>query len=741
MRIVTDLNRKWAFRKGVSVPPAELSHEWTFVNLPHTWNGIDGQDGGADYWRGTACYLRELSREELPQGERYLLDFLAVNASANVYVNGKHLCHHDGGYSDFKVDITDALEDKNLICVLADNSENERVYPQRADFTFYGGLYRGVNLITVPAAHIDTEIDGFPGLHVTPVLHGSVAEVKIDTRIVNGDSSMTIRYTILDADGMVEAETESGETQAVLMLNSVHRWHGKKDPYLYTAQVVLLRDGTELDCISTRFGCREYRIDPEQGFILNGERYPLRGVCRHQDRPDIGNALLPCHHEEDISLILEMGANTIRLAHYQQAQDMYEFCDEYGLVVWAEIPYISAHMREGRENTISQMRELIIQNYNHPSIVVWGLSNEITMMTPTDEDMLENHRLLNDLAHQMDPTRLTVMACVSMCPIDDPIVRIPDVVSYNLYFGWYGGRPEMTGSWLDDFHEQYPMTPIGVSEYGAEALNWHAARPHQGDYSEEYQAYYHEAHILQMFTRPYIWATHVWNMFDFAADGRSEGGENGMNHKGLVTFDRKYRKDAFYAYKAWLSDEPFVHICGRRYVDRVENPSLITVYSNQPEVELFANCVSLGKKTAEDHFFRFEAPNDGITVLTAVAGDCRDEILIRHVCEPNPAYIFNEEGAVLSWQEISETDGFYSLNDTLGDILKSDEGRALLESKVLSRIPERKGPLGDTKESDAMKKLQQSFTVVRLIRLSHAPFTKDELLEINARLNAIPKAG
>ena len=740
MRTIISLNHKWVFRKGVSTPPAALPRDWDFVNLPHTWNGIDGQDGGADFWRGTTCYAKELARADLPQAERYLLDFPAVNASADVYVNGKHLCHHDGGYSDFKVDITDALEEQNLICVLADNSDNDRVYPQRADFTFYGGLYRGANLIAVPASHIDTETDGFPGLHVTPELEGEKASVKIETKLVNADAALTLRYAILDAEGKTVAETEARETEATLTLNPVHRWHGKKDPYLYTAVVTLLKGEEELDAVCARFGCREYSIDPEKGFILNGELYPLRGVCRHQDRPNIGNALLPCHHEEDIALILEVGANTIRLAHYQQAQYLYDLCDEKGLVIWAEIPYISAHMEHGRENTISQMRELITQNYNHASIVVWGLSNEITMMTPTNDDMLENHHILNDMVHRMDPTRPTVMACVSMCSIDDPIVRIPDVISYNLYFGWYGGKPGMTGPWLDEFHAKYPETPIGVSEYGAEALNWHTGRPHQGDYSEEYQAFYHEEHIKQLFSRPYVWATHVWNMFDFAADGRNEGGENGMNHKGLVTFDRKYKKDSFYAYKAWLSDEPFVHICGKRYIDRVENPSRITVYSNQPEVELFANGVSLGKKTAEDHFFRFDAPNDGVTQLTAVAGECRDEACFRHVDEPNPAYIFKEEGAILSWQEINEIDGFYSLNDTLGDIGASEAGKALLDTEVLPRIPERKGPLGDDKESDTMKKIRQSFTVVRLIRLSRAPFTKEELLDINAKLNAIPKA-
>ena len=741
MRTCISLNRKWAFRKDVTAPPAALPHTWDFVNLPHTWNGIDGQDGGGDFWRGTACYARELRREELPAGERFLLEFPAVNASADVFVNGRKLFHHDGGYSCFRVDITDALQPGSLICVLADNSENDRVYPQMADFTFYGGLYRGVNLIGVPAAHLDTETNGDPGLHVRPKLDGSHADVAIRTRVVNGDPSLRLRYTIRDAEGNIAAQTESSEEQACLRIENVHRWHGRRDPYLYTAEAALLRDGEAIDSVSVRFGCREYAIDPERGFLLNGESYPLRGVCRHQDRPDIGNALLPCHHREDVDLICELGANTVRLAHYQHNQVFYDLCDERGLVVWAEIPYISAHMPNGRANTVSQMTELITQNDNHACIVVWGLSNEITMITPTDEDLLENHRILNDLAHRMDPTRPTVMACVSMCSIDDPIVRIPDVISYNLYFGWYGGDTSMNGPWLDEFHRKYPQTPIGISEYGADALNWHSSQPQQGDYSEEYQACYHEDLIRQLYTRPFVWATHVWNMFDFAADGRSEGGENGVNHKGLMTFDRRYRKDAFFAHKAWLSDEPFVHVCGRRYVDRVENPARVTVYSNLPEVELFANGVSLGRKAAEDHFFRFEVPNEGETVLCAVAGECRDEIRIRHVDSPNPAYILQEKGAVLSWQEISKPEGFYSLNDTLGDLSRSSEAWSFIQEAVLSKLPKRKGPIGGKRKTDekGLDEMAKSFTVLRMIRMSHADFERETLLEVNDRLNAMRK--
>lgn len=343
-------------------------------------------------------------------------------------------------------------------------------------------------------------------------------------------------------------------------------------------------------------------------------------MSRHQDCKGVGNALLPKHHREDMDLFCEIGATTIRLAHYQHDQYFYDLGDERGLVVWAEIPYISRHMHGGRENTVSQMRELIVQNYNHPSIAFWSLSNEITMTGESDPDMHENHRILNELCHSMDPTRRTVLAALSMCDIHAPYLQIPDAVAYNHYFGWYGGDTSMNGPWPDDFHAEFPLLPIGLSEYGCEALSWHSSRPMQGDYTEKYQAHYHEELIKQLFTRKSLWATHVWNMFDFCADARIEGGKDGQNHKGLVTFDRKYKKDSFYAYKAWLSDKPFVHICGKRYVDRVEDVTRITVYSNQTEVDLLVNGASLGTQHSDIHFFYFNVPNSGKSVLRAVAG-------------------------------------------------------------------------------------------------------------------------
>ena len=747
MRNIINLNEGWLFEKGVT---AFASPET--VNLPHSWNAVDGQDGGNDYFRGTCLYQKKIAKADLPEADLYYLEIRGANSSADVSVNGKQLAHHDGGYSTWRVNITEALADENEISILVDNAPNETVYPQMADFTFYGGLYRDVNLVCVNNTHFDLDYFGGPGLKVTPVVEGADAKVALEAYVTNPTEGQTLRFTVLDKEGNTVAETETAETTVELSIPNVHLWNGRKDPYLYKAEASIVVDGQAVDTVALRFGCRTFKIDPDNGFILNGEEYPLRGVSRHQDRWGVGNALLPCHHEEDIDLIMEVGATTIRLAHYQHDQYFYDLCDEKGLVIWAEIPYISKHMPTGRENTISQMKELVTQNYHHASIVVWGLSNEISI-GGADEDLLENHRILNDLCHEMDKTRLTTIAAVSMCKMDDPYLLIPDVVSYNHYFGWYGGETSMNGPWFDKFHATHPTIPIGCSEYGCEALNWHTSDPIQGDYTEEYQSYYHEELIKQLFTRKYMWATHVWNMFDFGADARSEGGENGQNHKGLVTMDRKYKKDSFYAYKAWLSDDPFVHLCSKRYIDRVEDVTKVTVYSNQPEVELFANGVSLGKKTAEDHFFKFDVPNAGETKLEAVAGDLRDESIIRKVDTFNEDYRLKEEGAILNWFDITTREGYLCLNDKMSEVLKPLRGKLLfakLAKKMLGGGGKKKGEKGrvkaagfDLKASPEMMSMMGGFTVLRLLTMmggfANVKFTKEELLGLNAKLNKIRK--
>ena len=747
MRNIKVINSNWLFSKEAKSAPATLPADWESLNLPFTWNGKDGQDGGNDYYRGTCYFAKSLKADELPEGEVKYLQFEGVNSSCVVYWNNKEITKHDGGYSTFRVKLDD-IKDENLLVVEVDNSANDRVYPQQADFTFYGGIYRDVSVIAVPENHFDLDYYGAPGIMVTPKIKGADAEIEIKTFFKNDNCK--VRYEII-ADGEVIASKEDDD-DAEFEIKNVHLWDGVKDPYLYTAKATLICDGVEVDEVSARFGCRTFQIDPQKGFILNGREYSLRGVSRHQDRPEVGNALTPEMHKEDLELILEMGANTIRLAHYQHSQVFYDLCDEAGLVLWAEIPYISSHMPTAYDNTISQMKELVAQNYNHPSIVVWGLSNEITI-AGSNPNLIKNHKDLNDMVHDMDKTRLTTIAAVSMCSPDDPYIHISDVVSYNHYFGWYGGDTSMNGPWFDDFHKKYPNTPIGISEYGCEALDWHTSTPVQGDYTEEYQAYYHEELIKQIADRPYLWATHVWNMFDFAADARAEGGENGMNHKGLVTFDRKYKKDSFYAYQAWLSNKPMVHLCGKRYVDRVEDVTKVTVYSNCDEVELFANGVSVGKQTKGKYpFFYFDVKNEGTTELKAVAGGLEDVGTINKVDTPNEAYVMKEEGQVINWFEINMPDGYLSINNTIGDIMSTFRGKLVMLSflKMLKSTMGGKSEDGEKKEggviagfkiTPAMLKnvygMAKGFTIKRCFSMLGGGFTKEQILELNAKLNKV----
>ena len=626
MRTVTKLMKNWQF----TGPDGKTAA----VELPHTWNNVDGQDGGNDYKRGSCTYQTTFAKPAFDANTQQVwLQFEGVNASAAVTLNGTEVIRHDGGYSTFRADITALLAEQNTLTVIADNSKNDRVYPQKADFTFYGGIYRDVSLLVVSKNHIALNYLGSCGVRITPTVKGSSADIRVQTR-VEGEGEVEI--TVTDAAGSTVL-TGTG-TDTTLTMQHPHLWDGVRDPYLYTCTVRLVRSGAVQDEVTQRFGVRSFSVDPQKGFFLNGRAYPLHGVSRHQDRKGLGNAITREMHDEDMQLIKELGANTVRLAHYQHDQYFYDLCDEAGMVVWAEIPYISEHMPGGRANTISQMQELIEQNYNHACIVCWGVSNEITISTKDKRDMLDNHRVLNDLCHKMDDTRLTTLACYAMCGPFNPVAHITDLVSWNLYLGWYVPGLFLNDLWMDFFHLCYPNRPLGFSEYGAEGMpNLHSEHPRRGDHTEEYQAIYHE-YMLRCFERhPWLWSTHVWNMFDFAADARDQGGEPGMNHKGLVTFDRKTKKDSFYLYKAWWSEDPFVHICSKRFAERTRNEIEVKVYSNQKSVALFVNGEKLAEQTGE-HVFTFKVKLNGETKVQAVAGDSIDDAVFTKVSTPNPGY-------------------------------------------------------------------------------------------------------
>lgn len=609
------------------------------VVLPHTWNGKDGQDGGDDYYRATCTYDCMVKRPEYTANERVYLQFHGVNASAKIILNDTVVCQRDGGYSTFRMDVTDVLQEENKLVVEVDNSVNDRVYPQKADFTFYGGIYRDVEFLIVSEEHFDLDYYGGPGMKYTTEVSGKNAKVNVAAYVneAAGKAGTITKITLLDAEGNKVAEAKGNNV--TLEVPDVHLWDGLEDPYLYILKAELVKNGNIVDEITCNCGVRYFEFSSKDGFHLNGRHYPLHGVSRHQDYRDLGNAISKAEHEQDMELIREVGANTIRLAHYQHDQYFYDLCDKYGMIVWAEIPYISEHLANGDENTISQMKELIVQNYNHPCIVTWGVSNEITISgKKLKKQMLANHHVLNDLCHEMDPTRPTTLACFAMCPHWHKVAHITDLVGWNLYLGWYVPFFWLNDLWIRFWHFLYPNRRLCYSEYGAEGMpNLHSAKPKRGDNTEEYQCKYHE-YMLECFKRfPYMWATYYWNMFDFAADARNQGGEPGMNHKGMITFDRKLKKDVFYLYKAYWTKEPFVHLAGKRYEYRTESTTEITVYSNLHEVSLYNNGKLVGTKKGEK-VFKFQMAMEAENKLEVKAGEWKDSAVIYKTDQPRPEY-------------------------------------------------------------------------------------------------------
>ena len=645
MRETICLNKQWRFvEQKVSLEEA-CKHEGEIVNIPHTWNAQDGQDGGGDYVRSQYWYFKEFEAPKLAPGQKLFLQFNAVNSSATVYLNGKEMAIHHGGYSRFRVEITDDVKDGvNEIAVLVDNEPNETVYPQTADFTFYGGIYRDVSLIKTEKVHFEMDASGSKG-------------IKLDSQLIGKDALLTVhawrslpedtRVEVFDAEDKLVA---SGKGNHSIRIENVHRWNGRKDPYLYKVVASAYDNGEKVDELTEMYGFREFYIDPRQGFILNGVSYPLRGVARHQDRLGVGNAITKENMEEDMELIAEVGANTIRLAHYQHDDYTYDLCDKYGFLVWSEIPYISRHMPGANENAVSQMKELIAQTYNHPSIFCRGISNEITMKRSTGKTKV--HKELNKLIHALDPTRPTCMANFAMMLAFNPFCHIADATAMNFYHGWYTPWTWLNGVRLSFFHFFFPRKPIGFSEYGAEGMpNLHTEHPKRGDNSEEYQLICHYKVYKSLEKRKYLWATHLWNMFDFAADARNVGGDPGKNHKGLVTFGRHIKKDAFYLYKAFWSDEPFVHVCGKRFEDRHEDKANIYVCSNQESVTLYVNGKQFQTLSGKTRLFHFVIPAEGTFTVEARSGDLHDEATFRKVDQPNPEYVLHVKSNNASWEK------------------------------------------------------------------------------------------
>ncbi len=739
MRKLTVLNEAY-FSK------AQDDSSWEKINLPHTWNNLDGQDGGELYDRGEYRYKIALPNPDA--NLRQFIQFDGANHIANVYCNGEFIGKHEGGFSSFRFELSDVLKPQdNEIIVLVDNREFD-VYPQVADFTFFGGLYREVTFIEANETRFALMQLGTKGMFITPNVSG---EVKFNFLLEGAKAGDAVYCEICDASGnsVANGKVEAAEKcELTLNIENPVLW-STKNPYCYTAKACIKQGDEIIDSVCDDFGLRSYNVDVDKGFFLNGEHCALRGVARHQDRLDKGWALSKEDHEEDMELIKDLGANTIRLAHYQHAQYFYDLCDKNGMVVWAEIPFITM-FRPGeaaKANTLSQMKELIAQNYNHPSICFWGISNEITIGGENDE-LLQNLKELNELAKSMDPSRLTTIAHVAMLGKESPQHYITDVLSYNHYFGWYAGEIEDNGPWFDDFHAAHPTRAIGISEYGCEAvLSWHSAKPENHDYTEEYQALYHEGLAKMIAERDYLWATHLWNMFDFAADARSEGGVEGRNNKGLVTFDRKIKKDSYFIYKAYWTSEPFVHISGRRFTDRAPDERNIKIYTNCENVTLFVNGQEIGTKVCVDKMCEFENVNlkDGVNEITAKSAGAKDDVIILNgVKTSNESYKLpaEEDSDAGNWFDtitVDETlvfnDGCFSIKDKMGVILAHPKAGPVL-SDILQKS------MSGSKQGKSMEKMMgfiQNFTVEEILKFAGKKVPAKAKFYLNDVLNKIEK--
>jgi beta-galactosidase len=621
-----DISDNWKFKREDFAKAEGTSFndvDWQSVWLPHTWNNLDGQDGGNDYYRGIGWYRKSLNIPSAFDGKRIYLKFNAANCKADLYVNGTLAGTHTGSYAAFAFDITPFVlfGGKNIVAVKVDNSSSIRVPPLSADFTFFGGLTRTAEMLVLDQANISPLLSGSPGVFITQQnVSNASATVTVSTKVDNNApvvSDLRLTAKLRTREGkVIDKKTKTlridgGGSEMVEQRFSVkkpHLWNGKNDPYLYNVLVEVYRKNVKTDSVVQPLGLRYYSVDKDSGFYLNGKKYPLHGVAYHEDRRDKGRALSLEDRKQDMDILTELGCTYIRLSHYQHDQFIYRYCDEHGIIVWTEIPVINNIDTTSAlfaDNAKQQLTELIRQNYNHPSVCFWGVFNEVDYKPgPNPAPLI---RELNDLAHHLDSTRLTTAAAM----FDDrPQHWMPDVISWNKYFGWYVGTIDDFGGWLDTMHKKHPDSKIGVSEYGVGANTQdHSPNPRQPNpggqfHPEEYQNLYHERHWREIERHPFLYATAVWIAFDFSSDGRNEGKNPGVNDKGLVTQDRKIKKDAYYFYKANWNSEPMVYISSRRFTQRTEANCEVKVYSNCESVELLINGKNYSTVSSSDHIFR-----------------------------------------------------------------------------------------------------------------------------------------
>lgn len=731
MRTVTLLQEGWQFSScSWDGTPQTLptGQDWVDITLPHVWNGDDPKQEGPRLYRCTLT-LADAARPAF-------VDFGAVAGICHAWLNGCYLGCHKGGYSRFRFALSGARAGSNELLVLADNTHRDYI-PLGGDFNNYGGIYRPVHLIQTGITHFDLLYYGTSGLTVEP---GPDGKVQVSARIAGPAEGVQIQYEVLDQGEVCACVTcPASAPQICLQISQPHIWNGRKDPYLYACRARLLRDGVCLDETSLPFGFRSIHLSPEQGFFLNGEHLKLRGAAKHQDWEGCRCAVSDTQQRQDIQLFCGMGANAVRLSHYQHPDLTYDLCDQAGLVVWAEIPLLA--LPDGNEavfeNAKQQLTELILQLKHHPSICFWGVENEISM---AGESLEMYHKIsqLHQLAKELDPARFTTLANINAVKLNSQLNHLTDAVGYNIYFGWYYGEVTDYGPFFDRFHKKNPDMPLCLSEYGADSLiTLHRDDPKPGDCSEEFQCRWHETAYPQIEARDFVWGSFVWNMFDFGSANRAMATSKGRNCKGLVTYDRSVCKDAYYFYKACWSEEPFVYLTGRRYARRCGETTTIKVYSNTPSVTLIVNGQVFGSQEGMRVFVFDQVPlTEGENQISAVAGSLTDTITLARVAQPEQSYIYDDPNPgfnVKNWFTLQESkeDLFpadhYSIMDEMGDLMKSPEAWALLEQEV-PRIT-----------SDPLTRILTYVTLLRKINTKSSQYSEDFVKELNRKLNAIPK--
>jgi len=646
VRQSSNLDAGWRFLRG-DAPGAQAStfndSSWSAVNVPHTWNAQDGQDGGNNYYRGIGWYRTHVTPSATLAGKKLWLQFDGASAVADVWVNGTHLGTHQGAFATFRFDATNVLKlgQDNVVAVRVNNAPNPDIPPLVGDFTVFGGIYRDVSLVVVDPLSVRMDDFAGPGVYLAGrSVTAASASVDVTTKVSNHSATarqVQVRTTVTDASGKVVAtSTTAAHSVAAaagldsvqnVVINSPHRWQGKADPYMYQVSVAIVdaATGQVTDTVSQPLGLRSATVDADNGFFLNGQHLSLHGVNAHQDHLNKGWAVTPAQHVQDFDLMDEMGVNALRTAHYQQAQQVYDLADQRGYVVWVEIPLVGSVTDSAafRANAQQQLSELIRQNFNHPSIFFWGIGNEQA------NDNTVTNGILTQLANQVraeDPTRLSTYA--NDKGDTSGLGYHTDVIGFNRYYGWYqtGTGP---AAWADALHAKEPTRKFGISEYGAGAsVNQHQESPPQPVpashfHPEEYQSRLHETYWTQISTRPYLWGTFVWNMFDFASDGRAEGDTNGRNDKGLVTYDRGIRKDAFYWYKANWTHTSFVYITSRRWTQRTAAATTVKVYATADLVTLSLNGKVISAKTSANHIYTWPitlAPGQNVVAVTGTRG-------------------------------------------------------------------------------------------------------------------------